>query len=945
MHSKAIGAATGRAGTHHRRLAPLRGRDAELELIGEALGAAAAGRGSVLLLDGPAGIGKTRLLAEATVMAGRNGLRMATGRPPSAAAPMPFAPLLGALFDGRRPLFPATVLRDLSTRADQRYWLVQGIQALIEEAALDGPLLIALDDLQWADTETLVALRTVTAALEGLPITWMLAARAGEAAADVRAALPALLLDGGRRVRLGGLDDDAVGQVVGDVLGGAASASLIGLTARARGNPFLLVELLEGLREDGMVRRERGRVDLVADGLPGRLRDAMLQRLDRLAPETAQMLRVASILRRFSIEHVAALLAASPATLLAPVEDALRADLLTDTDGQLAFRHDLLREAVATTLPASMRRTLQRQAADVLTAAGGDPLTVAAHLVASADKGDREAAARLRAAAQTLAASDAGRAADLSRQALALTFEDDPAWGGLVAETVVLLHAVMRGDEADALAATALDRLLPAEQEADVRLSLATLSLRSADKRAADNRRALALTGVSAGLRARHGALLAQNVALAGRFAEARPLLARAVAAAQACGDVRARAAVRLTEVTLEEADGRYDGALARLQHDRGRPRAIPRMVEDDALQVAHARVLAATGRLGEGLKLSSVGMARARRDHRSWLLGCWSSWRSQLLLDAGALGDAGVEAEAALALADGAAGLGTDLDGALILGRIALHTGDAKRVRSSLRRARELHACGVPMVRRHAAWLLALVAFDDGRAGDALAWLADDELPYAAPFADVTHPPMVVRMALAAGQPAIAAAAVQRAESFARGNGGNALLAGVAANARGLCHGRLDDLLEAVALLRGAGRPLVLAAALEDAADALLAAGRREAALQAAGEASDTWEQTGAIADARRMRRRLRALGVHRRAAVQVRPKQGWASLTESELAVVRLVAEGHTNRQVAQRLVLSPHTVSTHLRHAFTKLKINSRVELARIALDPELAEASAA
>jgi DNA-binding CsgD family transcriptional regulator len=208
-----------------------------------------------------------------------------------------------------------------------------------------------------------------------------------------------------------------------------------------------------------------------------------------------------------------------------------------------------------------------------------------------------------------------------------------------------------------------------------------------------------------------------------------------------------------------------------------------------------------------------------------------------------------------------------------------------------------------------------------------------------------VTQPPVVVRMALAAAQPATAEAAVRRAESFARANAGNVLLEGVAAHARGLCHGRLEDLQEGVRLLRRAGRPAVLAAALEDAADALLADGRRAAALEAAGEASDTWERIGAIADARRMRRRLRALGVHRRGTLQVRPKQGWGSLTESELAVVRLVAEGHTNRQVAQRLVLSPHTVSTHLRHAFTKLKINSRVELARIALDPELREAAAA
>jgi DNA-binding CsgD family transcriptional regulator len=62
--------------------------------------------------------------------------------------------------------------------------------------------------------------------------------------------------------------------------------------------------------------------------------------------------------------------------------------------------------------------------------------------------------------------------------------------------------------------------------------------------------------------------------------------------------------------------------------------------------------------------------------------------------------------------------------------------------------------------------------------------------------------------------------------------------------------------------------------------------------------------------------------------------PRNGWSGLTESELHVVRLVAQGLTNRQTAERLFLSQHTVSNHLRHAFAKLGISSRVELARLA-----------
>jgi DNA-binding CsgD family transcriptional regulator len=77
-----------------------------------------------------------------------------------------------------------------------------------------------------------------------------------------------------------------------------------------------------------------------------------------------------------------------------------------------------------------------------------------------------------------------------------------------------------------------------------------------------------------------------------------------------------------------------------------------------------------------------------------------------------------------------------------------------------------------------------------------------------------------------------------------------------------------------------------------------------------------------GANWDQARVRRRLRRLGVRRRLASERRPAHGWAAMTDSELAVVRLVASGLTNKEVAERLYISPHTVGGHLRHAFAKL-----------------------
>jgi DNA-binding CsgD family transcriptional regulator len=91
--------------------------------------------------------------------------------------------------------------------------------------------------------------------------------------------------------------------------------------------------------------------------------------------------------------------------------------------------------------------------------------------------------------------------------------------------------------------------------------------------------------------------------------------------------------------------------------------------------------------------------------------------------------------------------------------------------------------------------------------------------------------------------------------------------------------------------------------------------------------------DHAGAERDSARVRRKLRELGARRRRQRRADPASRYAGLTDSELAVVRLVAAAATNRDVAERLYLSPHTVSSHLRHVFEKLQINSRVELAAI------------
>ncbi|WP_327365489.1 helix-turn-helix transcriptional regulator [Streptomyces sp. NBC_01217] len=141
----------------------------------------------------------------------------------------------------------------------------------------------------------------------------------------------------------------------------------------------------------------------------------------------------------------------------------------------------------------------------------------------------------------------------------------------------------------------------------------------------------------------------------------------------------------------------------------------------------------------------------------------------------------------------------------------------------------------------------------------------------------------------------------------------------------------------EAVAILAGSPRPLVLAAAVEDHGRALLTADHRQDAIAALDNAHDLYTASGAHGEAARVRQLLQSVGVRRRgAAAPARPRTGWASLTRTERRVAELVAAGHTNRSAAAELVLSPNTVATHLRSIFAKLGVNSCVQLTRTVLD---------
>src|SRR6202008_3097233 len=188
-------------------------------------------------------------------------------------------------------------------------------------------------------------------------------------------------------------------------------------------------------------------------------------------------------------------------------------------------------------------------------------------------------------------------------------------------------------------------------------------------------------------------------------------------------------------------------------------------------------------------------------------------------------------------------------------------------------------------------------------------------------------------RVASAGGDAGLRARILAATELLERERPAIPLFAGVAGYARGILERDAQALLAAAELLHSSARPLLYAAAAEDAGAELARADRADEALDQLNAAFDTYMQHEALADARRVGRQLRHLGVERRIVSQPRAKTGWDSLTEAELKVVNLIAQGATNRSVAQQLHVTPHTVKAHLHHAFAKLGINSREQLTQV------------
>ncbi|MEU8843602.1 AAA family ATPase [Streptomyces roseus] len=930
--------------------APLRGRDAELAFIEARLDALDRGEGGIIRVEGPVGIGRSRILAEAAAAARRRGTRVFEGAADPDEQFVPLGPLLDGLLSGEEPLSGAVRLRDLATTPGQRFWLLQELGDRLRESARNGPLLVVLDDLQWCDDLTLLAFNTLAAGLSSHAILWLVAVRGGSVPSGVRTTLDRIRQAGAHELALGALDDQATTRVTQDVLGAAPDPDVLRVARRAEGVPQLLVELLVSLRE--AVTIENGTARLSAGPPAPRALPSVVHRLDQLSDEARELVQTAAAVGGpVTVALLAELLGRSSAALITAVRESLDADLLTESGDRLAFRHGLIREAVEAGLPRSLRQALRGQAAELPPgseaspderpgpSAGRAPADAAG--AGRAGAADVAEADRLRMSAAELAATAPGPAAERSLKALELTTADAPERPRVVAETIPLLWQTGRAAQARELGASALatGRLGP-EDEARIRLALARLAVPFDFSEAVRQARAgAALPGIPVDVRGRLLAMLAVGLSMSGEHSAAEQVAAEAWETAAAAGDRSAEAT--LTTVRSAASFHRMDLTEAFRQAERSAALA-------DALGVStslwvpealwHALLSNTTGRSAEALAAAEEGIRITGEQGRTAVTRMWLMTRSRILLEAGRLTDARADAEAASVTTDDL-GPGNLADVTLryVMMRVALHTNDQQTARAYAAEARRMRSDGAPVVRYFGAWMLALMADFEGRPDRAMAELdevmtapAADRPAYAG-LVDPADAPFLVRLALRAGAHERAAQAVALAERLVVLNPDLAFLAATAAHARGLLDNDLAPLVRAVRLYEDCPRPLARASALEDAGRKL-AATRMPEAVPYFDKALALYARAGAERDVARVRRRLRAAGVRRRPSTPGL-SGAWPELTAAEIRVVRLVARGLTNQQVAEDLTLSPHTVSSHLRRAFTKLDITSRVELTRL------------
>ncbi|MGH9231165.1 MAG: AAA family ATPase, partial [Acidimicrobiales bacterium] len=415
----------------------LLGRSGELSALTDAVQAVAAGTGCFVHITGEAGIGKSSLLAVGVHELDRLGVTQRRYTVDET--------------DRRRRLaLVRALLPELDRHPDPDP--VGAAVAAAERLAAAGPLALVADDVHWADDESLDGLRALAIRAGTLGILLLTAARPHPTSVGLRR-LEEVTAREGVGLAPSALAPSDLAALVTSRFGSAPGADLASLLAGTGGNPFLAVELLAGLADEGRVVVRDGALELDRGAdMPEDLGTRLARRTLFAVPDAELLLRAAAVLPGgFGVEELAALLDQPLAGVLATTLAAVDAGVLADNGVALAFRHDLLRRAVLDATPVSIVRSLHRWAADVLTQRGADPERITACLLAGSDPSNPADNERLVTVARAMIDRNPGAAADLLALALEGTSPGDQRSTALALELGWALVAAGRATEVPAL--------------------------------------------------------------------------------------------------------------------------------------------------------------------------------------------------------------------------------------------------------------------------------------------------------------------------------------------------------------------------------------------------------------------------------------------------------------------------------------------------------------
>ena len=934
---------------------PLVGREDELAALDELAAAALAGAGAPTIIEGPAGIGKSALLAEATQRAREAGLRALTARGGEweqsfafSVAHQMFEPVLagsaserhldGAAAGARRVLGAPSDAPPTPSREDATFGALHGLYWLVANLAAERPLLLTVDDVQWCDEPSLRFLNYLSRRIEDLPVALVLTLRSGDAPAAAAVLSDLCQQDGARTLRLLPLGKEAVQDAILAEYPDADESFCAACERASAGNPFLLGELLAAVAAEGIEPSDAStaKVELLSSQP---VAQRVLGRIERLGPDGLALTQAMAVLGdETELRLAAALAQQEEVCAIDHAATLVRVDVLAWLD-PFTFAHPLVRRSVYDHI-APARRSAQHAAAAALLEAADQPLdAVASHLLQTRPGGSPPTVRTLRrAAARAMGRAAPEVAVTYLRRALREPPDRSEKPDVLSELTLAEQHIGDRRALEHGAQARELARDLRERAQRRYELGLAHMSFMNVQQAATEFRKGYdELDGHDGELRA---ALQGELLVIASySLDDLHELVAQLVplsderppgpegATLQA---VKALCAWHTGE-PRERVIGLCTNALADVEHDAANGIEIalqllnfmdvPQLV-DPVLQrfTARARASGSARRLSychwnSAYLALSVGDLAAAELHaeREWallqgtdypadgLLVWPSAIRAIVFLEQGRLGDA--------ELAVSAIGDLAHLDAEhwpLVIGFLPL-----LYARGRIRVARGDHAAGLEDL----LWIL------DARRR--VGWTGDQMPPV---DADAALALLGAGERLRAQELIDASLAAARAFGMPRSEGLRLRVAGLISGGEP----GIELLHESVAVLDRSHDRLERTKSLIALGEALRRANRRSEGREHLASGMELAHECGAAALVARARDELRAAGARPRRIV----RSGVDSLTASELRIVRMAAEGASNREIAQDLYLSVKTVEMHLTRAYSKLNLSGHGARRRLA-----------